>query len=446
MSRVRDVDALRGFALFGIFAVNVTFMASGFPGNLVADPDFDSGLDHAVRTFSSIFIDMKFYVLFSFLFGYSFTLQLAAASRAGAAFGARMLRRIGGLFALGVLQIVFLYGGDILTTYAVACLVLLLLRNVTDRTAISIAVGLYAFVLAGMVAGALLVDRSAFLPGEAEALANGEAATQALLGGWAANIGEHLAGLPLLVLQAVTMQGPTALGLFLLGMVAGRRKWLTRAAGAGPVLRRIQLIGFPVGLLGAVTYAAAGGNGNTLGVAASVATAPALAAAYVATLLRIMHHPGTAAVRTALAPAGRMALTNYLGQSAIGLITFTGIGLGLAGRFSPLALFGYVLAVFAFQLLVSALWLRWFGYGPVEWALRWLTNARRPPFFAVRRPAGSEAAHGPAGPLVAHQPAGPDAAQRLAGSEAAGPVAAGAAADVDGAAARPRRGSGTPSR
>jgi uncharacterized protein len=66
--RLHDVDAVRGFALLGIFVVNVTFMASGYPGNLVTDPDFGSGLDDAVRAFSSVFVDMKFYVLFSFLF------------------------------------------------------------------------------------------------------------------------------------------------------------------------------------------------------------------------------------------------------------------------------------------------------------------------------------------------------------------------------------------
>ncbi|MGC4790106.1 DUF418 domain-containing protein [Micromonospora sp. DT178] len=389
--RVFDVDAVRGFALFGIFVVNVTFMASGYPGNLVTDPDFDSGLDHAVRVLSAVFVDMKFYVLFSFLFGYSFTLQMAAASRAGAAFSARMLRRIAGLLVIGALHTVFLYGGDVLVTYAVACLVLLLLRDVRDRTAIRIAVALYALVVLSGVAGALFVDRSAFLPGEAEALANGAEATRALLGGWGAVIEGHLAGLPLLLVQAASMQGPTALGMFLVGMVAGRRQWLARVTGGEPVLRRIQWVGFPIGLLGSVVYTASGGNDNSLGVAASVATAPMLAAAYVATLLRIMHNPRTAAVRAALAPAGRMALTNYLGQSVAGLVAFTGIGFGLAGTFSPLALVAFALAVFAVQLVVSALWLRRFRYGPVEWALRWLTNARRPAFLvppADQRPAG----------------------------------------------------------
>ncbi|MEV0700837.1 DUF418 domain-containing protein [Saccharopolyspora sp. NPDC050389] len=376
--RVHDVDALRGFALLGIFIVNITFMASGYPGNLVADPAFSSTFDDIVRGLSSVLVDMKFYLLFSFLFGYSFTLQMQAAARAGAAFAPRMLRRIAGLFVLGVLHILFLYGGDVLTTYALVCLVLFWMRGVRDRTALRVAAVVYGVVVLSMLASGLFLDTAAFLPPETEALANAERATQALLGGWGDVIGEHVAGLTLLVVQAVSMQGPTALAMFLLGMVAGRRRLLSQVRGDETILRRIQLIGFPVGLAGGLLYAIGGGNGNTLTVTASVATAPLLAAAYVATLLRVMHGPRTAFVRAALAPAGRIALTNYLGQSALGLLIFTGIGLGTAGTFSPAALIGLALLIFALQLAASAWWLRRHQYGPAEWLLRWITNARRP--------------------------------------------------------------------
>ncbi|MFC9440731.1 DUF418 domain-containing protein [Nocardia sp. NPDC057030] len=381
--RIYDVDALRGFALLGIFIVNITFMSSGYPGNLVTDPAFDSPLDDLVRALSSVFVDMKFYLLFSFLFGYSFTLQMTSAVRAGAAFEPRMLRRIAGLFGLGVLHIVFLYGGDVLTTYAVACLVLFWMRGVADRTALKAAAWLYGFVLAGLLLSGLLMNTSAILPSTAEAQENGRQATAAMLGGWSDIIGEHLAGLPLLVLQAVTMQGPTALAIFLLGMVAGRRKLLARVRGDEPILRRVQWIGFPIGLAGSVLYTLGGGTGTALPVAVSVVTAPALAAAYVATLLRLMHSPRTNWIRTALAPAGRIALTNYLGQSAIGLLLFTGIGFGAAGTLSPLATFAVALLVFAAQLAVSAVWLRRYRYGPAEWLLRWITNARRPAWRAL---------------------------------------------------------------
>ncbi|WP_227997963.1 DUF418 domain-containing protein [Nocardia australiensis] len=377
-SRVHDVDALRGFALLGIFVVNITFMASGYPGNLVTDPAYSAPLDHAVHDLSLLFVDMKFYLLFSFLFGYSFTLQMKSAAAAGAAFEPRMLRRIAGLFTLGVLHIVFLYAGDVLTTYALACLVLFWMRAVTNRTALRVAAALYGLVLASLVLSGIFLDTSAILPATDVARANAEQATAAMLGGWGDVIGENLSGLPLLVMQAVTLQGPTALAMFLLGLVAGRGQLLARVRGDEPILRRIQWIGYPVGLTGSAVFTIGGGTGHALAVAASVATAPFLAAAYIATLLRMMHSPRTAWIRSALAPAGRIALTNYLGQSAIGLLIFTGIGLGAAGSLSPLETMLLALAVFVAQLVVSAIWLRRYRYGPAEWVLRWITIGRRP--------------------------------------------------------------------
>jgi len=405
-ARNHDVDALRGFALLGIFIVNIRFMASGYAGNLIDDPAYSSALQDLVRGVTTVLVDMKFYLLFSFLFGYSFTLQMSAAQRAGAAFRPRMLRRIAGLFVLGALHTVLLYSGDVLTTYAVVCLVLLAMHRVRDRTALRVALWMYGLVLLSLLASGLLAP-GAMLDSPAEALANAQHQTQALLGGFGDIVGEHLDGLGLLVLQAVTLQGPTALAMFLLGMVAGRRGLLDRVRGDEPLLRRIQWIGFPVGLAGAVLYTVGGGDGNALPVAASVATAPALMAAYVATLLRLMHNPRTAWVRSALAPAGRIALTNYLGQSLIGLLIFTGIGLGMAGAVSPLGTTALALAVFALQLGLSAWWLRKHRYGPAEWALRWATNARRPAWRS-RGPA-SGGATAPAGGLTAPAggPAGP---------------------------------------
>src|SRR5690625_1838982 len=92
------------------------------PGNLVDDPTFATPADAAARFVVAALFSMKFYLLFSFLFGYSFVLQIDGAERAGVRFVPRMLRRVLGLFALGVGHIVLLYGGDVLTTYAVVCL------------------------------------------------------------------------------------------------------------------------------------------------------------------------------------------------------------------------------------------------------------------------------------------------------------------------------------
>ena len=101
-----------------------------------------------------------------------------------------------------------------------------------------------------------------------------------------------------------------------------------------------------------------------------------LAAAYVATLFRIFARAPRFAEE--LAPAGRMALTNYLGQSLLAVLVFTGVGLGLVGRVGPATVLLVAVAIFAVQLWFSRWWLARHRYGPVEWVLRAVTNAERP--------------------------------------------------------------------
>ncbi len=129
-SRLQNVDALRGFALLGILVVNVWAFADPYYASTETNPTFDSGLDHAIRFLVSLLFETKFYLLFSFLFGYSFTLQMAAAERAGTGFVPRMLRRQSGLLAIGLLHGALLYYGEILSMYAVLGLILLACRNI----------------------------------------------------------------------------------------------------------------------------------------------------------------------------------------------------------------------------------------------------------------------------------------------------------------------------
>jgi uncharacterized protein len=375
--RVQDIDVLRGFALLGILVVNITFAASGYPIHVAEDPAFASWLDEAARWLSTTFFDMKFYLLFSFLFGYSFTLQTEAAARAGVTFKPRMVRRLVGLFGIGALNMVFLMTGDILTVYALIGAILLAMRGVRDRTAIIVAGAMYGYLLLGMGSTVLFVDTSSFLD-PAAMLTQGHETTVNLAGGFGSVIGEHLAALPLYSVSQLTMQGPTTLAMLLLGMVAGRRRLLAGLTGREPVLRTIQMIGFPVGIAGGVFYASAGGNGDTLGVLVSAMTAPFLAAAYGATLLRAVHGARGRSIGSALAPAGRMALSNYLGQSVATLLIFTGVGFGLVGQVSPLEMVLTAFAIFAGQVAFSRWWLGRFGHGPAEWVLRWITNAARP--------------------------------------------------------------------
>jgi uncharacterized protein len=388
-ARIQDIDALRGFALLGVLIVNITFAASAYPIHVAEDPAYSSWLDHTVTWMGAAFFDMKFYLMFSFLFGYSFQLQMEAAQRAGAAFKPRMLRRLGGLFGIGCLHAIFLTTGDILSVYALIGLVLLAMRGVRDRTALIVAGAIYAYLFVTLAAASMFVDTSAILdPTSAVAAAQQTAAH--LAGSFGDIIGEHIRALPTFGLAQLTVQAPTTLAAFILGMVAGRRRLLANLTGTEPVLRLMQLVGFTVGIAGGVIFASLGGNNNAGGVLISVITAPLLSAAYVATVLRIMHSDRGQDVRRLLAPAGRMALSNYLGQSVVMILIFTGVGLGLVGHVSPLETTGIAVGVFAAQVLLSHIWLARFGYGPVEGVLRAITNATAPTW---KRQIGADARH-----------------------------------------------------
>ncbi|MFG1653870.1 DUF418 domain-containing protein [Micromonospora sp. NPDC049275] len=375
LSRIIDVDALRAVALLLILIVNIAFFASGYAFQLVPDPAQDSWGDRTVLWLVELLFTMKAYLLFSFLFGYSFTLQLDSAARRGVDFAPRFRRRLAGLFVLGILHAVLLFQGDILTTYALLGLALLAMRRVAVGTALRTAVlvtGGIGFVLAlAAVGGVQLVTDPA------TALAAGQRSTEALQGGLGSVIAEHVRQLPAMV-GALVVQGPLAFSAFLVGYAAGRRRLLTTVVENQQLLRRVQHIGYPVGLAGAVVFASGGGTANLTGLTAGVLTAPLLAAAYAASLLQFFQTDRGRRVVAVLAPAGRMSLSNYLGQSLLCVLVFTGVGLGLAGSVAPAFVVLIAVAIYGVQLAVSAVWMARFRYGPMEWLLRAWTELRWP--------------------------------------------------------------------
>jgi uncharacterized protein len=85
-------------------------------------------------------------------------------------------------------------------------------------------------------------------------------------------------------------------------------------------------------------------------------------------------------LRERLAAVGRTAFSNYILQSVLGVLVFYGTGLGLFGKVSRVEQVLFVLAVWVVQLGLASVWLRYFVYGPLEWAWRALTYWRLPPF------------------------------------------------------------------
>lgn len=164
---------------------------------------------------------------------------------------------------------------------------------------------------------------------------------------------------------------PKVFGTMLLGMWAGRRLVAGTLLGDRRLLWGVLAAGLAIGLPASWLYATTPNSGqNSWG--SMIGTAP-LGFVYAGGF--VLAWPHAQAVLGWLAAPGRMALTNYLAQSLLGSAVYLGVGLGLAGRASPMTVYAIAAAIFAAQVLWSHLWLARFAQGPMEWMWRRLTYA-----------------------------------------------------------------------
>ncbi|WP_327101983.1 DUF418 domain-containing protein [Nocardia vinacea] len=349
-SRIGTVDMLRGFSLGGIYLVNITQM--NVPWGLSAGP-----LDN---TLVFVFVG-KFYPLFSFLFGYSITLQIRSANRAGVPAKWRIIRRCTTLALIGIAHAVLLFTGDVLTVYGAAGVVLLLLSAMRARFVLTVAGLMYSVVIALSTILAVLgvsADEGHRTKSEMIGIIR-TGGLPLILARW-----QEFTSHPFAHLQFALLVLP----LFLVGLAAGKIRLLEDPVRYLPMLPRAQVIGLG---LGAPLTLAAMLIHKPWVVALFMVASPLLTMAYAATLLRLAH--SRYALVTIFAPAGRVAATNYIAQSLIGAILFTGYGFALAGRLPEVLLVGTAVVIYAIQLGVSAWYVRRFQHGPIEWVLRLFT-------------------------------------------------------------------------
>ncbi|MFF2084396.1 DUF418 domain-containing protein [Nocardia sp. NPDC058176] len=383
--RIAEVDMLRGLALFGILVTNAVVATTLWSVYGTKDEPvlrFDGAVDQVVRATVDALFSGRFYLLFAFLFGYSFTLQIAAARRAGVAPTRRLLRRCLALMVIGAVHVWLLWFGDILTLYAFLCLILIALRKLRPRTAVITGVVLYT-----------LWSALSFLPGDnSSILALGQIIDlPALAAGYTGSFAKTFdaqAGLaPIFVLVIWFIQGVPSLAMFLIGMAAGKRNLFDDADTLRRWAPRVLVIGLGLGLpISALTFAdkMSWWNAPSLIAGLQQLVNPAMTFAYIAAIVLAAQSARTARATALLALAGRMAATNYIGQSVVLMLVYTGYGFALADDIAPLGVIAIGLLTFAAQLALSAWWLRRHPYGPVEWVLRAATYLSIP---AWRRPA-----------------------------------------------------------
>ena len=375
MQRQMFPDQLRGLALLGIVVVNAPFLAiSGFG---YSEASRATAWDATVAFLVTLLASGKFYVIFSFLFGYSALFIL----KDGSPVNRRVYRRrLVALLLLGIAHVVLLFVGDILVTYALLGFALLLLVRRSDR-ALWITALIAWVVAACWVVGLafLLAVITALFPdvdtGELTELAGYDAAMAD--GTFWQGVVERLLLYPTAVIGVLLGQGVLAFGLFCLGLLAARHRLLDRLEDFRPWYRRAAIWGLSIGLpvQFACTWIMLGpGRGDALGAAAGemafavqIVLGPVLSAGYVGALaLLTLRRPRALAVFTL---PGRASLTIYLGESTLLCFIFCGWGLGLFGTLGAASVTAIAIGCWAVLALAMNLWLHRFRQGPLEAAV-----------------------------------------------------------------------------
>ena len=394
-ARIVSLDVLRGFSLLGILVVNMLSFsqpleALGFRNGLWLSP-----ADKIVDWISVLLVEGKFYPIFSFLFGLGFSMQMDRAGLRGLDFLPVYRRRLFVLMVFGIAHGIFLWEGDVLLPYALCGFLLLLFRN---RKPVTIAV--WAVVLILLPALLMLLIGLVFLvfsgnAGFSEVMQDtfaedpevrSKLVAAFVTGGYADTVSYRL-GEFLLIASLTLIFAPAFLGLFLIGLLVGRTQIIMEAAQNRRLIVRLLAGCGVVGLVGnffgawAMMVGSAGADFGLvmIGTSAISVFGPVLAAAYVAGILLLIQREGSFGFLFPVASVGRMALTNYLAQSAIATTIFYGYGFGLGGSIGRLGTIGMALAIFAAQVLFSVIWLKFFRCGPMEWLWRSLTCGNRQP-------------------------------------------------------------------
>lgn len=367
--RDASVDALRGFALLGVILVNAPFFA--YP--IYQGPPVESVADQIAFGALAVFAVGKFFLIFSFLFGFGFATSIATDARAERASGPRFARRLTALFVFGMLHAVFFFVGDILMLYALLGVLLWLARGLSARTLFMLGGGVYALAV---LAQALALTATTVEDGGAALRANA-----AYLGSfWDAvrfRAAEDIwGGQPFILV----FNGPAALAMFLMGLALAK----TGSFPGRPGHRASWRFTWMLLLMGATATVAAlllaastdpnspGGGDLRYFVAAAIASgaAPVLAASYGLIVMRAADRSPQALWVRCLASAGQMTLTGYLLHSVVLSFVFGGWGLALYGKAPVWQCLAIGAATYAGLVVLFLVWRRWFRYGPDEWAMR----------------------------------------------------------------------------
>ena len=379
----RDVapDVLRGFALLGILVVNIQFM--GLSSAEGARGDWTLGFANGSATFlvASIFTG-KFYLLFSFLFGYSsnYIIRGEPANRT------RWIKRCLVLIALGALHFTFLWHGDIIFIYGVFGLLLIPFFFRADQTLkIWTRVVFFASSTLILLVGALVYISERYFPEESyQALMDSKLDEVLLNGTFQDSISARLELWIYNITTGIFLQGGLAFAAFLLGLRLARSQFLSSPIDTkknSKLMKIGLLLGAPIQIVSAAMLVSNEQSAepseaiHVLALFVSFIAAPLLSMFYVGLIRKLVEEKPHLVLW--IKPAGKVSLTIYISQSVITSMIFAPWGLGL---FQDLDTWQVLLLAFGIWLLLvylASIWLKRFKQGPLEKFMDVLTRNRK---------------------------------------------------------------------
>lgn len=400
--REKFMDVLRGFAILGIFIANLGTGFSWYNESAHATgPMLLPELDHKMSFLHHMFIEGKFYSIFSLLFGWGIALQIKRGTAQGNNPMPAIRRRLFFMLLLGAVHLL-IWPGDIVFFYALLAFILLPLRKFSNKTLLITGgililspILLYWLKMTWPVLNypAALMTKTGIKVDAALMNIQTEEEFMKIMnqGNWFDQLKMNISGFffryqYLFFVSRV----PKVIGMFLIGYVIGRSDFYKNINQHKKLVYWVIGSGLAIGLV--ANYFLAYYITNHMGdyfqmktkglyqtIVYALGVAP-LALAYVGIFMLSFQTSAGKKILSVMAPVGKMAFSNYIMHSLIGNFVFLGAGLGYMGQVGPVYYTLFGIGVFIIQIILSTIWLKYFNYGPVEWLWRSATYKKWQPF------------------------------------------------------------------
>ena len=377
MQRDTTPDVLRGFALLGILIVNIQFM--GLSSDQGARGELTQGFANGSATFliAALFAG-KFYLLFSFLFGYSSNYVI----RGDKSNRARWIKRCFVLIAFGALHFTFLWHGDIIFLYGLFGLLLTFFFLRSDRTIqiwtrVVFSISTVFIVLFGVLT--VIVE---YLLNEDLGVST-ESSLDVILqnGTFLESIPARIEVWLLSISSGIFLQGGLAFAAFLLGLRLARSNFLSSPidkAANSRLMKKGLFFGLPIQVVAAAVLlrneqaTEPSESIYLVSLLASFVAAPLLSMFYIGLIRKLVEERPHLVLW--MKPAGKMSLTIYISQSVIASLIFGPWGFGLFQDLQTWQVFLLAIGIWLFLSYLASLWLQRFMQGPLEKLVSLLTS------------------------------------------------------------------------